>query len=162
MQKCAALILALACVAGFAGESAVLPPAVEKSFRSQWNDFEIVSVKDKKDRFEVKAIGADKKEFKSGFATDGTVRFFEEHALAFEQLPEAVRKSAKTWSTQAKWYPMQKAFKNDGDPAVYVLTGEINGARFVTRFAPDGTNLNDTKNKDRGSKKSDSSLTRCC
>lgn len=162
MLKLLTLMLAIACVAAQAGESATLPPAVEKSFQSHWNGFEIVSVKDKKDRVEVKASGTEKKEFKISFGSDGSVRSFEEHALAFEQLPEAVRKSAKTWATQAKWYPVQKAFKNDGDPAIYILTGEINGARFVTRFAPDGTNLNDTKNKDRGSKKSDGSLTRCC
>jgi hypothetical protein len=162
MQKILALFLSLLSLATVAGETVALPPAVEKSFRAQWKGFEAVSVKDKKDRFEVKAADEAKKEFKITFGTDGSVRSFSEHAIRFELLPAAVQKGAKAWAAQARWYPVQKAFKNEGDGAVYEMTGEINGSRFITRFGADGTNLNDTKNKDRGSKKSDGSLTRCC
>lgn len=162
MQIILVAIFSLVSLASVAGEAVALPPVVEKAFHAQWKGFEVVSVKDKKDRFEVKAAGEAKKEFKITFGADGSVRSFSEHAIALEQLPAAVQKGAKAWSAQARWYSVQKAFKNDGDGAVYEMTGEINGSRIITRFGADGTNLNGRKNKDGGSKKADGSLTRCC
>jgi hypothetical protein len=146
---------------GFAADVA-LPPKVEKTFRAMWKNSSVVSVKEKKDHVEVRSLDTNEREFKSVFHKDGTLLSFEEHTIAFNDLPEVVRKAAKEWDAEAKWYPMQKAWKNDGDLAVYELTGTLSAGRFVTKFNSDGVNLKKLKKKDGGSKKSDASLIRCC
>lgn len=145
----------------FAGDVA-LPPKVEKTFRRLWKNSAVVSVKEKKDRVEVRSLDTNEREFKSVFHKDGTLLEFGDHTLAFNDLPEAVRKAAKEWDAEAKWYPMQKAWKNDGDLAIYELTGTLPAGRFTTKFNSEGVNLKKLKNKDGGSKKSDASLIRCC
>jgi hypothetical protein len=158
-----ALICSVLLFCGAFAADVTLPPKIETTFRGLWKNSAVVSVKEKKDRIEVRSLDTNEREFKSVFnLKDGSLLEYDEHTIAFNDLPEAVRKAAKEWDAEAKWYPTQKAWKNDGEPAIYELTGTLPAGRFTTKFNSDGVNLKKLKNKDGGSKKSDPSLIRCC
>lgn len=156
------LLFALLITSSLFAADVALPPKVEKTFRGLWRTSTVVSVKEKKDKVEVHSLDTNEREFKSVFHKDGTLLEFSEHTIAFNDLPEAVRKAAKEWDAEAKWYPTQKAWKNDGALAIYELTGTLSAGRFTTKFNSEGVNTKKLKNKDGGSKKSDASLIRCC